>query len=58
VALVTRFPDRIRFTPDFRLKVQLNEEESVFEAMRRLSEEFNQDKKKQQLPDTADFSIG
>jgi transcription-repair coupling factor (superfamily II helicase) len=58
VALATRFPDRIRFTPDFRLKVQLNEEESVFEAMRRLSEEFNQDKKKQQLPDTTDFSIG
>jgi transcription-repair coupling factor (superfamily II helicase) len=58
VALATRFPDRIRFTPDFRLKVQLNEEESVFEAMRRLSEEFNQDKKKQQLPDTSDFSIG
>ncbi len=58
VDLATRFPDRIRFTPDFRVKVQLNSEEDVYEAVRGLAEKFNESEKKGQPLDTAAFPMG
>lgn len=40
VDLASRFPDRIRFTPDFRLKVRLNGEQDVYKVVRGLFEEL------------------
>jgi len=48
VGLVTRSPDRVRFTPDFRLKVQLGRGEDIVKMMRNLFEELSREPKQPQ----------
>ena len=58
VDLVNRFPTRIHFTPDFRLKIELNGEENVYKVVRGLFEEFNRGENEPQGLDLSAISIG
>lgn len=58
VDLVNRFPDRIHFTPGFRLKIELNGEENVYKVVRGLFEEFNRGENEPQGLDLSAISIG
>ncbi len=53
VDLAHRFPDRIRFTPDFNLRVQLDQKEDVHEVIQGLWKELGRGGKKAQRRSTS-----
>jgi transcription-repair coupling factor (superfamily II helicase) len=56
--LVTGWPDRVRFTPDFRLKVELKGEEDVYQVVSQVFEELGRKDREPKGLHTSALSIG
>jgi len=58
VGLADRAPDRVRFTPDFRLKVRLDHQEDAHMVVRNLFEQLNRGTNKPQSLNASTASTG
>jgi transcription-repair coupling factor (superfamily II helicase) len=58
VDLATLFPDRIRFTPDFKLRIDLSGEKDVYEAVRGLADRLSRKKDEPKSLETSAISAG
>ncbi len=58
VRLANRAPDRVRFTPDFKLKIRLDPQEDAHTVVKTLFEELNRGTNESQSPNASTASTG